>query len=144
MLSAARRRGSQRIYNGLDLAQFPYSTPRDRDPVMVGVGRLIEKKGFEDLVAACAILARQGRSFACEIIGPGPLQADLREQVDTLNLGDHVRFCGPLPQETSSSASAAPQSSPRRASSAQTVTATACPRFCSKRWHSARRASRPT
>ncbi len=45
----------RRIYNGLDLERFPYRSPRDRPPRIVGVGRLVEKKGFVDLIEACAI-----------------------------------------------------------------------------------------
>jgi glycosyltransferase involved in cell wall biosynthesis len=51
--SAARR--VRRIYNGLDLGRFPYRSPRERAPRIVGVGRLVEKKGFVDLIEACAI-----------------------------------------------------------------------------------------
>jgi glycosyltransferase involved in cell wall biosynthesis len=45
----------RRIYNGLDLERFPYQSPRERPPHIVGVGRLVEKKGFDDLIEACAI-----------------------------------------------------------------------------------------
>ncbi len=34
-----------RLYNGLDLARFPFRAPDDRPPLVVGVGRLVEKKG---------------------------------------------------------------------------------------------------
>ena len=34
----------QRIYNGLDLGQLPYQSPRDRPPQIISVGRLVEKK----------------------------------------------------------------------------------------------------
>lgn len=91
--------GVRRIYNGLDLEQFRYCAPIAREARIVGVGRLIEKKGFADLVDACAILARQGHDFSCEIIGPGPLEADLRAQMDRLELSRRVRLLGPLPQE---------------------------------------------
>jgi colanic acid/amylovoran biosynthesis glycosyltransferase len=45
----------RRIYNGLDLERFSYQSPRERPPHIVGVGRLVEKKGFDDLIEACAI-----------------------------------------------------------------------------------------
>src|SRR5262249_22963219 len=88
----------QRIYNGLDLEEFPYTSPRDRHPVILAVGRLVEKKGFADLVEACALLARRGRPFRCRIVGTGALEADLRAQVERLGLQGRVELTGPLPQ----------------------------------------------
>ena len=64
----------QRIYNGLDLEQFRYESPMERPPRIAAVGRLVEKKGFADLVEACAILRARGVAFRCEIVGTGPLE----------------------------------------------------------------------
>jgi glycosyltransferase involved in cell wall biosynthesis len=88
----------QQIYNGLDLEEFPYRPPLDRPPVILGVGRLVEKKGFADLVEACALLADQGRTFHCRIIGSGPLEEELRARVDRHGLQGRVELVGPLPQ----------------------------------------------
>jgi glycosyltransferase involved in cell wall biosynthesis len=87
----------QRIYNGLDLERFPYANPYNRPPRIVAVGRLIEKKGFSDLIEACGILARRAR-FTCQIVGTGELEAALRSQVDRLNLDYQVELIGPRPQ----------------------------------------------
>jgi glycosyltransferase involved in cell wall biosynthesis len=88
----------QRIYNGLDLEEFPYQAPRDRPAKIVAIGRLVEKKGFPDLIEACALLARQGRSFVCRIIGHGPLKADLCAHIERLGLQERVELVGPRPQ----------------------------------------------
>jgi glycosyltransferase involved in cell wall biosynthesis len=88
----------QRVYNGLDLEEFPYLSPSDRPEVILAVGRLVEKKGFADLIEACAVLARRGRSFRCRIIGAGALQGALQQQIDRLTLGGRVELVGPLPQ----------------------------------------------
>jgi glycosyltransferase involved in cell wall biosynthesis len=88
----------QRIYNGLDLDEFPYRAPYDRPPAILGVGRLVEKKGFTDLIDACALLAGRGRAFRCRIIGAGRLQADLAAQAERLGLQGRVDLAGPLPQ----------------------------------------------
>jgi colanic acid/amylovoran biosynthesis glycosyltransferase len=87
-----------RIYNGLNLPQFPYAAPQDRAPRIVAVGRLIEKKGFADLIAACALLADRGRRFECQIVGGGELQAALQAQIDRLGLCEQVQLTGPRPQ----------------------------------------------
>jgi glycosyltransferase involved in cell wall biosynthesis len=88
----------QRIYNGLDLEEFPYRAPRDRAPVIVAVGRLIEKKGFGDLIDACALLSERGRTFRCRIIGAGILRAELAAQIERLGLSGAVELVGPVCQ----------------------------------------------
>jgi glycosyltransferase involved in cell wall biosynthesis len=89
----------QRVYNGLDVGSFrlaDFASPR---PVIVSIGRLVEKKGFGDLVEACRLLKQRGRSFRCEIIGEGPLEAVLRGQATAAGLTDEeLSLTGPLPQ----------------------------------------------
>ena len=89
---------TQRIYNGLDLERFPYSDPTDRPPRIVSVGRLIEKKGFSDLIEACAVLADRGCQFTCQIVGTGELESALRSQIASLGLESVVELMGPRPQ----------------------------------------------
>jgi glycosyltransferase involved in cell wall biosynthesis len=87
-----------RVYNGLDLEEFPYSEPRDRPPVILAVGRLVEKKGFGDLIDACEILARQEHRFSCRIVGAGALAVDLERRVQRAGLADRIELIGPRPQ----------------------------------------------
>jgi glycosyltransferase involved in cell wall biosynthesis len=87
-----------RVYNGLDLDEFPYTEPRDRPPVILAMGRLVEKKGFADLVSACALLAERGRRFQCRIVGAGGLKADFQARIDDLGLEDRIQLIGPRPQ----------------------------------------------
>jgi glycosyltransferase involved in cell wall biosynthesis len=88
----------QRIYNGLSLEEFPFRSPEDRPPVILAVGRLIEKKGFADLIDACALLKSRPRTFRCRIIGSGKLQADLAGQISRLGLEGQVQLVGPMRQ----------------------------------------------
>jgi colanic acid/amylovoran biosynthesis glycosyltransferase len=88
----------ERLYNGLDLTQFPYQSPQDRAAKIVAVGRLVEKKGFGDLVKACAILKSRKVVFECQIIGTGELEAQLQWQIQALDLADEVVLIGPRPQ----------------------------------------------
>ena len=87
----------KRIYNGLDLTRFGYAAPRYRAPLVLGVGRLVEKKGFDVLLEACAKLAEKGREFRCEIIGHGDLESELRAQIDALRIGEVAQLVGPYP-----------------------------------------------
>ena len=89
----------KRIYNGLDLEQFKSRVPSLDSARIVAVGRLIEKKGFGDLIDACAILAGKGVFFSCQIIGCGELAEKLQTQIDAHNLNAHVQLLGPRPQQ---------------------------------------------
>lgn len=86
--------GVRRIYNGLDLSDFTYAAPHDRPPLIVAVGRLVEKKGFSDLIDACAELKRDARKFHCLIVGNGPLEERLRAQVHRFGLSEHIELTG--------------------------------------------------
>jgi glycosyltransferase involved in cell wall biosynthesis len=88
-----------RIYNGLDFFQFRRADFSSSVPLIAGVGRLVEKKGFADLIRACALLADRGRRFRCEIIGEGPLENELRAQIEQVGMQAHVTLSGPLPQK---------------------------------------------
>ncbi len=68
-----------RVYNGIEMERFPVSSFPTGRPLIVSVGRYIEKKGFGTLVEACSQLG--ARDWECQIIGQGPLEADLKEQV---------------------------------------------------------------
>src|SRR6266496_3974310 len=87
-----------RIYNGLDLAPFVRTDFSSTPLLIVAVGRLIAKKGFADLIRACGLLVERGRFVQCEIIGEGPLENELRAQIDQLNLQDRVALSGAKPQ----------------------------------------------
>ena len=87
-----------RIYNGLDLAEFRRATFSSDPPLIIAIGRLIAKKGFADLIRACALLVERGRSFRCEIFGEGPLENQLRAQIEELGLQERIQLPGAKPQ----------------------------------------------
>lgn len=87
-----------RIYNGLNLAEFGHANFSSDPPLIVAIGRLIAKKGFASLIRACALLVKRGRSFRCEIFGEGPLENELRAQIEELGLRELVQLPGPKPQ----------------------------------------------
>jgi len=87
------------VYCGIDMDRFQPSDHRDIHsiplrPLILGVGRLVEKKGFHDLLAACAELRERGLNFECVIAGSGPQEKLLRELVVGLRLEDHVTITG--------------------------------------------------
>lgn len=87
-----------RIYNGLNLEAFPYRSPEDRPPQILAVGRLVEKKGFDTLVEACAVLRDRAVPFSCTIIGEGPLREALTAKIVDSGLSGQVTLIGNRPQ----------------------------------------------
>jgi colanic acid/amylovoran biosynthesis glycosyltransferase len=87
-----------RVYNGVDLARFSVSDFAGSPPEIISIGRLIEKKGFSDLISACALLQSRDRNFRCSIIGEGPLEELLRGQIGAAGLKTCVELAGPRTQ----------------------------------------------
>lgn len=93
------------VHNGLDLAAFAPRPAAPRtlgagDPLRVAaVGRFVEKKGFDVLLDAIALLHRRGEAVHCDLVGAGEADAALRAQAGDLGLGEAVTFHGPLPQD---------------------------------------------
>ena len=88
-----------RIYNGIDVSQFQQPSFDASIPLIISVGRLVEKKGFADLIEACCRLNERGLSFRCEIIGKGPLEDSLQAQIAKSKLESLVRLVGPQTQD---------------------------------------------
>jgi glycosyltransferase involved in cell wall biosynthesis len=85
------------IYHGLDAQQYrPDQTLRRGKLRLLAVGQLKEKKGFSYLIEACQILRADGYEFSCEIVGEGPLRAELEAQVRDFSLEEAVTLRGAL------------------------------------------------
>lgn len=75
-------------YNGVDLDRFqPGKRPREPDTIL-HIGRLVEKKGTADLLAALAGMT----GVRLIVIGEGPLRAQLQRQAGAL--GVKAQFLG--------------------------------------------------
>lgn len=84
-------------YCGIDTSHFSpnrRTRPENAPLQIMSSGRLVEKKGFSDLIHACGILAKQGVNFHCTIGGSGPLEQDLRAQITQAGLGDQITLTG--------------------------------------------------
>lgn len=87
---------------GVDTTRFSYAarTLQAGEPVrFIGVGRMVEKKGFDDALAAFAAFRAKSDAptATLTLIGDGELRKALQAQAASLNLGDAVRFTGTLP-----------------------------------------------
>lgn len=83
---------------GIDVTDYPFKA-RTLAPgeviQMATVGRFVEKKGFDDILRALAIVKnRTDKKFRCNIIGGGPLEPSLRAMTKQLGLNDIVSYPG--------------------------------------------------
>ncbi|MGQ9669257.1 MAG: glycosyltransferase [Desulfosoma sp.] len=89
------------IYHGIDLHFFAYGTaPLPAPPFRVlSVGRLVPKKGYDDLLQALKILETWGVDFHFDHIGSGENKDTIRDLARRLGLWPRVTFHGTLPHE---------------------------------------------
>lgn len=85
------------VPSGVDPDAFPY---RERfgpsGPVLklLGVGRIVDKKGFPFSVRAVARLVREGVPAHLRIVGEGAARPRLEREIAELGMGDHVTLVG--------------------------------------------------
>jgi colanic acid/amylovoran biosynthesis glycosyltransferase len=86
------------VPNSADLRRLGSPNGEARQPDLVlSVARLVEKKGLDDLIEACRLLAARGRAVRLEIVGDGPLRGQLEDAARVA--GIDAAFRGALPQE---------------------------------------------
>jgi glycosyltransferase involved in cell wall biosynthesis len=93
-------------YHGLDIERFPAAPPRSSggdgsDPehpvILLSVGRLVAKKGYEDLLAALALLPPE-LEWRFIHIGGGTLREALTQTAGRLGLSHKIEWRGALAQ----------------------------------------------
>ena len=84
--------------NGIDPERFGVEWERPAPPPLRAcfVGRLVPYKGADMLLEAAGPLLSDGR-LMLDIVGDGPMMAQLRAQVDACGVGGAVTFHGALP-----------------------------------------------
>ena len=68
-------------------------------PLILSASRLVEKKGFPDLLRACQQLQQAGLHFRCVIYGDWPLRNELNDLVNQLGLSHVVTLPGACTQQ---------------------------------------------
>jgi glycosyltransferase involved in cell wall biosynthesis len=93
-------------YHGVALDRFPPSPARPetndgRDPAnpvtILSVGRAVAKKGYDDLLAALALLPKD-LNWRLVHIGGGALAKSLKEEAARLGIADRIEWRGARPQ----------------------------------------------
>jgi colanic acid/amylovoran biosynthesis glycosyltransferase len=87
----------------IDVDAYPFAErvkQPDRPARILSVGRFVEKKGFDDIVRALGIVKRTTKTpLQVAFVGGGPLEEQLRADVEREGLTDVVSFKGYLPNE---------------------------------------------
>ena len=89
----------RRLYNGIDLTRFVPDGARREPRHVLGVGRLVEKKGFHVMVEALALLLARGVDVEATLIGDGEEKRQLEELVSARGIGARVHLLGPRDQD---------------------------------------------
>jgi glycosyltransferase involved in cell wall biosynthesis len=90
------------VHHGADLDVFRPASGQDKlsdPPLFLSVGRLVEKKGFTDLLCAYNQLKQLGYRFRGIISGDGPLRDELTALIQRLGLESEVTLAGACTQQ---------------------------------------------
>ncbi len=90
------------VYHGLDLTRFPEPPVREQRTVgapfhMLSVGRLVEKKGFDRLIEAFALLPKD-LDWHWTHIGGGALKDEMRAHAEAAGVSKHITWRGACDQ----------------------------------------------
>ncbi|WP_227271699.1 glycosyltransferase family 4 protein [Roseobacter weihaiensis] len=90
------------VYHGLDLNRFPPPPARTARPpeaplALMSVGRLVEKKGFDRLIAALALLPGD-LDWHWTHIGGGALNQDMRARAEAAGIAPRITWRGACDQ----------------------------------------------
>jgi colanic acid/amylovoran biosynthesis glycosyltransferase len=86
-------------YNGVDLDRYRPDPQVRREPIVLHVGRLVEKKGTLDLIRAFARIAPAIPEAQLLILGDGPLRPRLEREARASGYGERIRFAGHRPAD---------------------------------------------
>ncbi len=89
------------VYHGLDLSRFPKppdARPQRGSVSLISVGRLVEKKGYDDLLTALAHLPSE-LDWHFVHIGGGKLAERMRTEAENLGLASRITWQGKRDQD---------------------------------------------
>lgn len=99
------------VYHGIDVERFTRGntsqvvpmrsrgTDGEHLPMILSVGRLVEKKGFDTLLRAYGLLRDQGLRFRAVICGDGEKRQELEDLIEELDLQEFVELPGAILQD---------------------------------------------
>lgn len=86
----------QVIYDGVSASLYREKQLFLQDKVQFTcIGGLIAHKNQKEIIKACAILRQKGKkNFHLNLVGRGPMERELRDEVKDLGLESYITFCG--------------------------------------------------
>jgi glycosyltransferase involved in cell wall biosynthesis/GT2 family glycosyltransferase len=87
------------VVMGIDGSRLVRRSPYPGSRTVLGVGRLVEKKGFADLVKAAALLEADAPLDEVLIIGDGPLREELEALIDATGMRHRITLRGSAPHD---------------------------------------------
>jgi len=86
------------IYHGVDFKalkkQVPQFNVKKQVPLLLSIGRFVEKKGYKYLIEASKILKDRGFAHEIKIIAGGPMYQNTLMQIKKFKLEDRVEILG--------------------------------------------------
>jgi glycosyltransferase involved in cell wall biosynthesis len=87
------------IYRGRESGKFPAWNPPPVEPAFkfIAIGRLIDRKGFAELIEAFAILKKDHPAITLDIFGEGKSRKKFQQIIDKNNLNESAVLHGAIP-----------------------------------------------
>lgn len=87
---------------GVDTQRFtpmqgPPPYPWSDSPVILAIGRLVHKKGFEYLIRAAPLVLAEHSDAHFVLIGDGDLRPALEREANEVGVSEHMHFLGAIP-----------------------------------------------
>lgn len=73
---------------------YPDEISSCKNKTIISVGRLVEQKGYNDLIEVWSKLFKKYPDWKLEIYGEGPLKKELQEKIDTLGMTNSLLLKG--------------------------------------------------
>ncbi len=94
------------IYNGIDFPSLKTKTNarvslhiKEDSFVIVSSGRLVQWKGFKEIIEALYKIIPKRKNITLFILGDGPEKLKLEKLISDLNLNEHVMIVGQVPRD---------------------------------------------
>ena len=82
------------IYNPIKDEFLNANKSMQKENTIISVGRLVEQKNQKMLIEAFSKIAKEYPNYTLKIFGAGPLESNLKKQIEELNLLDRIILCG--------------------------------------------------
>ncbi len=86
------------VYNSLKKKAIPFSQKPNEEKNIAFIGRFVDSKGVQFFLDVARELKNSSGEYKFHLIGNGPLWGNIKEKVDSMNLGKIVKIHGLISQ----------------------------------------------